>query len=166
MFNFVRGDLLDPDVLNGLPVHGIAHGTNLTGGAIHGVAALIFNEYPEAYEEYINDIGSGLVEPGDITITEYHSEEDNSLFTIYNLFTQVLPGPDAKYFYLADSLKALAFNVREGETVVLPLIGGGIGGLNPEACFRITHQILSEAEGNFVMVLLPDAEFKPEEIEL
>ena len=49
---------------------------------------------------------------------------------VYNMYTQFKPGPNATFEYIQTCLDRLVL-AHPGKRIGIPVIGGGIGGLNP-----------------------------------
>jgi hypothetical protein len=73
--------------------------------------------------------------------------------TVVNCYTQFKPGNDADYVWLAASLKKINFAFK-GMTLALPLMGGGIGGLDPVKVIAFMRNILKDVDAT--LVLLPN----------
>lgn len=118
----LKGDLIE--IFNQGKVDIIAHGANCRNVMDAGIAKQIKDKYPEAFyaDRYV-DIPEGIWRLGKMSYTEDQ--------TIFNLYTQEEPGPNANLCAIKLSLKLLARYTRN-LTVGLPRIGCGIGGLNWE----------------------------------
>jgi O-acetyl-ADP-ribose deacetylase (regulator of RNase III) len=114
-----EGDLFD----SGLPA--LAHGCNAQGVMGAGIAAQFRSRYPEMYREYRKWCHETLPSLGDVFVW---TGDD---VTIFNLITQVDPGPEARSEAVAMAVAnmldyAEAAGIPE---IGLPWIGCGIGGL-------------------------------------
>jgi O-acetyl-ADP-ribose deacetylase (regulator of RNase III) len=117
----IKGDLLDLFDKGEFEV--IAHGANCRCIMGAGIAKQIKERYPEAYYADLYDKRSFLDKFGDMS---FNYDE-----TIYNLYTQLEPGPNADLTAISMSLKKLNFIHSDHLTTIgLPIIGCGIGGLD------------------------------------
>ena len=116
----VEGDLL----AMGLPA--IGHGCNTSGSMAGGIARQVRATWPDMYAAYARRCHRGGFELGDI----FAWEADGVI--VYNLATQVRPGPDARLDAILDSVaRALDdVNARGLPQLGIPRIGAGIGGLD------------------------------------
>lgn len=141
MIHTVTGDLLEAkeDM--------IAHQVNCFGVA-GGLAAAVFERYPDAKNDYFQVIDR-LME-GDRTIsllgTAQFTGQQADGKIIVNLFGQYYPGPDYRPAYLRDALRTLGNVARAlGKTVALPHhLSCGICGGDWDEVLRI---IAEELEG-------------------
>ena len=131
MIRYIKGDLLS--VTKGI----IAHGCNCSGGFGSGVAGQIRAKYPEVYERF-KQMPTGLDTVGKVQIVDATSD-----LIIANCFTQLNYGKDG-YKYadaqaIRKSLRQLAnwMDLTSGgchptdrETISMPKIGAGLGGLD------------------------------------
>lgn len=124
------------------PAQALAHGVNCKGVAGAGVAAIMAKRYPLDIEIYKSEARSGRLKPGDALITATGSGK-----LIIHCASQNRLGKDATVDWLSQSLtKGLGLAVEYGiESVALPLIGGGIGGLAPE----LARSTIREASDNY-----------------
>lgn len=126
----------------------LAHGVNCKGVAGAGVAALMKKYYPAAIASYQDACKHQGLKPGEAYLSLPHRP-------VLHCASQRLPGPDARPEWLRQSLTAgLEMAANYGlETVALPLIGGGIGGLGAEVATRIIREV-SEASPISVTLVL------------
>jgi O-acetyl-ADP-ribose deacetylase (regulator of RNase III) len=128
-----EGDLF----ASGLPA--LAHGVNCRGVMGAGIAIQFRQRWPEMYESYrkrctkpgeINP-GYGSLFPGDVV--PWRDTRTGAL--IFNLATQLDPGPCAQQWMITTAAGRMISMARYdyGITEIgLPLIGCGIGGLDPD----------------------------------
>jgi O-acetyl-ADP-ribose deacetylase (regulator of RNase III) len=130
----------------------IAHGANITGVMGAGVAKTLRQKYPENYKGYRAFCKARLAVAGEW----YANTGDDANRLILNLFTQDLPGPNAKYLWVFSSLDDFIEIADEhldkyGKTIAIPEIGSGIGGLE----WKKVQSVLETLE-----TLHPDWEFE------
>lgn len=101
----------------------------------HGcrVAKIVRNRYPTVYDKYRDHCVNRNLFGGD----SYLVEDEITGRRVFNLASQVQPGPNAYIDYLVDSIlrmdsQAKHFGIK---TVHMPRIGCGIGGLNWHTSF-------------------------------
>lgn len=122
----IKGNLLDIFDKEDSELDVIAHGANCfcTMGA--GIAAQIKKRYPEAYfADMYYHIPVGSIE----RLGNLSSAHNNE---VYNIYTQWRPGANADYSALRLGLRKLNYLFKDEkrvQTLGLPLIGCGIGGL-------------------------------------
>lgn len=128
MITYREGDLF----ASGLPA--IAHGVNCSGVMGAGIAAQFKARWPQMYESYRRRCLKGHMIPGDVLSWQYEGG------IVFNLATQDKPGADAKPWMITAAVGQMIqeahyiyksrsrFDLTE---IGLPLIGCGIGGLDP-----------------------------------
>ena len=130
MLHFKTGDMFEHfDVLDA-----VAQGCNTQSLMGAGVAYLFARKYPdmvEAYKEYCEEF------PPEELLGDYFIWEPDDGPIIFNLFTQLVGGADARLDAIHESVEAMMNDLEfmfEGEPVDvgIPRIGAGIGGLNWE----------------------------------
>jgi hypothetical protein len=74
--------------------------------------------------------------------------------TIYNLFSQVMPGRNGNYRYLQQAAISMVFDAEENElsNVGLPWIGCGIAGLERHNVHTILSKVFEPSPVHFVLV--------------
>jgi O-acetyl-ADP-ribose deacetylase (regulator of RNase III) len=110
---------------SGLPA--IAHGVNCKGVMGAGIALQFRQRWPQMAESYRRRCRRGEMLPGEVM-----SWRDSDGSFIFNLVTQVNPGPDAQPWMItaaAGSMITEAYYLRHITEIGLPWIGCGIGGL-------------------------------------
>lgn len=109
----------------------IAHGCNTQGLMGAGVARLVRNKYPAAYEQYRRACDDGSFKVGTAQGVWADPSDGAGDRLVYNLGTQRLPGPDATAWgiFLSFANMAEDARVRGIDVVAIPRIGAGIGGL-------------------------------------
>jgi O-acetyl-ADP-ribose deacetylase (regulator of RNase III) len=107
-----------------LPAFG--HGVNCQGVMGSGIAKIIKNKWPEVFPPYKKACLDGTLQPGGMLPVQIPYGP-----LILNLASQDLPGANASYTLLEDSL-IKTFDYAENQNLkgfALPRIGAGIGGL-------------------------------------
>jgi O-acetyl-ADP-ribose deacetylase (regulator of RNase III) len=129
----------------------LAHGVNCRGVAGAGVAAAMKQRYPNAIHQYEVLARRGDLLPGAAMITPGGPGDR----PIIHCASQNEPGADATVEWLRSSLTVgLELAVKYAiDSVVLPLIGGGIGGLPPAEAQRIIADIASSSSVAVTLVL-------------
>lgn len=141
----ITGDLFKIDGFDA-----IAHGINIYGNMGGGIAKKIADMYPDMERRYIDLCRQGLIVPGEGYV---ESKDVEPYKYIYNLASQIAPGADARLGLLETSLKFMVSHasINGVKSIGLPLIGGGIGGLDREDVITIMESC--EPEGiNFTLV--------------
>lgn len=137
----------------------IAHGCNTFGVMGAGVARLVREKHPYAYEVYRDACLAGTFVVG----TAQPVWSDDKI--VYNLGTQRAPGPDATPWgvFLAFANMGEGLAVSDFYTVAIPRIGAGIGGLHWETQVAPAiqeAQIRCSRTFNVVVYDLPSASLK------
>jgi O-acetyl-ADP-ribose deacetylase (regulator of RNase III) len=116
-----------------------------------GIAKTIREKFPKVYDEYKQVCRNGL-RPGAL----FAYPENGKV--IVNLATQFMPGPDATYEAVVESLMRFSRNAsqpdkisRYGKKIAIPEIGCGIGGLE----WPIVEQIIKLVEAAY-----PEVEYE------
>jgi O-acetyl-ADP-ribose deacetylase (regulator of RNase III) len=144
-FQIKHGDMFSE------PSDAYAHGVNVYGVMGAGVAAVIRRKFPSVYTEYAAACADGTLTPGNTLPVQ----DTSSGAWVYNCASQDRPGPYANRDWLMSSLsQAFAHAHLNGvRTLALPLIGGGIGGLDPQECQR-EIEITAHMLGNGIVTTL------------
>lgn len=132
------------------PAEALAHGVNCKG-VTGGLASAVADRYPDAMTQYVLAARAGKLEPGQALLTRNRGAR-----VVIHCASQRNPGADARLMWLAASLNdGLAQAQASGiSSVVLPLIGGGIGGLDPAAAEKTIRDV-SELYPLAVTLVLP-----------
>lgn len=127
----IKGDLFEA------PEPAIAHGCNTRGKMGAGIAKVFRNKYPEMYRHYVGLCAERLFSVG--SVLTWHAPDQ----VVFNLGTQVYPGADATVFAVdlaLGNMADVALNLGF-ESVGMPLIGCGIGGLKWDDVGAIVRDI-------------------------
>ena len=132
----------------------IAHGVNMKGAMAGGIARLIAIMYPSAEQEYNQFCKDQRARLGGVFVSNINKGEEGKPQRLYNLFTQIEPGRDARLTALEVSVNrmvdmAIATGVK---TIAMPRIGCGIGGLKWEEVKPIL--VAASVNVNFVVCTL------------
>lgn len=126
MINYIKGDITS--VSSGL----IVHGCNASGGFGSGVAGAIRRKWPSVYNAFIQ------CPTGESMMGKFIPVSLDEKLVVGNCYTQLHFGSDGKKYAseiaIKESLtKACEYAQKEEiDTVSLPKIGAGLGGLNWE----------------------------------
>lgn len=112
----------------------IGHGVNCHGLMAAGIAKAVRAKMPDRFYADYNTLCQLYDMQGEFNI----SVNDETGLTIVNLYTQVFPGPNAEYRLLVSSMARFimendsVLNDQDNyfESIALPRIGCGIGGLD------------------------------------
>jgi O-acetyl-ADP-ribose deacetylase (regulator of RNase III) len=129
---YVKGDLFQT------PIKTIVHGCNAQGVMGSGVAKIIKDIYPRAYQRYRNEYEkNNTLHLGTIiTVPCRNHLNENEVRVIVNAITQKLYGRDARryvsYDAVVESMQAVnhLFEIYGISEVAMPQIGAGLGGGN------------------------------------
>ena len=96
-----------------------------------GIAKSFRDRWPEMYAEYRERCQTGRFILGEVFAYETGNWPTNGI-VIFNLATQLDPGPHANLYAIEQSVTTMLALARERvvEEVALPRIGAGIGGLD------------------------------------
>lgn len=106
----------------------LAHGVNTFGVMGKGIAVAFKQRYPDMYDHYNhvckNTEGKDLV--GEVFI--WH---EPSGLLIANMFSQLKPGPDARYSWTLKAIKTTLDYLHDNgyKSMAMPRVGCGIAGL-------------------------------------
>lgn len=145
-FTKLTGDLFSH------PSQALAHGVNCIGVAGAGVAAEMKRRYPKAIAEYESASRNNYLLLGGALLSD--ADPSDGKFVIH-CASQYRPGADARADALRSSLElGLNLAADAGVTsVALPLIGGGIGGLDPDLCEQIIREVAESSPIAVTLVL-------------
>lgn len=149
-FKIIEGDLFDPSH----NFSALAQGVNCQGVMGAGIAVEFKNRFPEMYTNYqirchqFKDALAGL--------THIYVNYDEP--HIYNMFSQIMPGRNADIFLLRSSAIAVLMDAESTniQSVGLPWIGAGIGGLEKHNVQAIFEYVFNDSDVDFVLVERPN----------
>lgn len=168
-FKIIEGDLFDPSH----NFSGLAQGVNCQGVMGAGIAPTFKQLWPHMFLEYkeiCRTFGPALVglmskhwTPNKSSNTSWDAASEvapQPLWyggIVYNLYTQNMPGPDATYRQLLSSIIQMRLDAEDEllSSIGLPLIGGGLGGLEPHNVREIMSQVFESSKVDFVLVERP-----------
>ncbi len=132
------------------PALALAHGVNCQG-VTGGLASVMADRYPDAMTKYVIAARNGELAPGSALLTRNEGRDR----VIIHCASQNQPGPDATEQWLRSSLTA-GLNLAHAHgiaSVALPLIGGGIGGLDPAVAEQIIREVAEVSPVAVTLVL-------------
>lgn len=144
----IKGDIFDAFDKGKFDI--IGHGCNCMNFMGAGIAATISKRYPKVYdtdtEVYL--FAGGIRHKPCENLLGNFSVARLKQGRIANLYTQLHTGKDARYSALESSLKQLNryCEVNQLKKVGLPMIGAGIGGLDPQAVTVIINQVMKSVD--------------------
>jgi O-acetyl-ADP-ribose deacetylase (regulator of RNase III) len=121
-----KGNMFDTDIKV------LAHGCNSHGVMGSGVARIVRDDYPEAYNMYVDVVKGAAYEDIDLMGTVIPVETKGKV--IINAITQHDYGRDGRRYVSYDAVSDAMININDwcvkyGEThVAMPQIGAGLGG--------------------------------------
>lgn len=164
-FEIIQGDLFDQEIHL---FDALAQGVNCQGLMGAGIAVPFREKWPAMYEDYrrvCKKFGPALA--GLVHITRGLPDPVQNGYpytvlgpTIYNMFSQVMPGKNGDYRLLQQSAISVLFDAEEMEyrRVGLPWIGCGIAGLAKHNVEHIFRAVFDESDVEFVLVEQPAPE--------
>jgi O-acetyl-ADP-ribose deacetylase (regulator of RNase III) len=119
----------------------IGHGVNTVGVMGAGIAAQFSKRFPEMFEAYREACSNRTLEPGGVFSWSLKTPWGQPALVL-NIASQELPGANASYDLLIGGVAAALQKCDEVgiETLALPRIGSGIGGLDQ----RMVEVVLTE----------------------
>lgn len=140
MIKYIKGDIFNSKC------NIIGHGVNCQGVFNAGIAQQIRKKYPEAFVEYMSKYAIEGWKPGDVQIVRI--KQDINKF-VANIASQFYFGRKGKYaleYALEDGLnKVSSYCQNRGLSACFPLIGSGLGGLDPFVCREIFEKIFKKS---------------------
>lgn len=121
----------------------IGHGVNTMGMMGAGIALQFRDEYPEMFETYAQFCIDGSLVPGGVLIWE---DINANIPLVFNIASQELTGANATLEFLRSGLERTAqfMSILKVETIALPEIGCGIGGLDLPDVIEVIEDVESE----------------------
>lgn len=153
MYDEIEGDLFD------IRWNAIGHGCNILGVMGAGVAAGVHRRYPQLYQAYRAMCMSGQFRLGDVW--PYYCVPENRV--IYNLATQPTLGPTADLGAIRKSVQSMLSHARgrDIETVALPRIGSGLGGLEWGKVRDVLQAVADPSPVRLIVVALAETKEDP-----
>lgn len=145
MLHFIAGDLF----FNKPKFTAIAQGVNCRGVWGGGISRPFFTRWPEMLQLYLAKCKSDIPDNLGGQCLFYDDRKISGYF-VCNLFTQIDPGPDARYNLIEQCLAETKHTLdKEGiDSLGLPAIGAGIGGLQLEKVKDIVRLVFNNWAGN------------------
>lgn len=114
----------------------IGHGVNVDGKMGAGIAVQFRERFPAMYDEYVRQCEDGTLEPGEIFAWEANKKPPQF---IYNIASQDRPGPHAQIDWLRRGVALAQDHAVKHHIpmIALPMIGAGIGGLEPSEVVQV-----------------------------
>ncbi len=157
-FEIIQGDLF----INDFNFDALAQGVNCQGLMGAGIAVPFRENWPEMYEDYKDrcaTYGNALAGLAHIYRNDGITEIDGMDYytndtTIYNLFSQIMPGRNGDYRLLQSAAIAMTLDAEENDyaNVGLPWIGCGIAGLDRHNVHHILTAVFDPSPVHFVLV--------------
>jgi O-acetyl-ADP-ribose deacetylase (regulator of RNase III) len=123
-------------------VDAIAHGVNCRGYMGAGIAASFKQRFPQMFQEYRKHCLDGTLHPGGIYAYRHGHRY------IYNIASQRDPGATARVEWLRLGLHIMLFHASRNnvQTIAIPWIGCGIGGLEKADLVEILDELAKNEE--------------------
>lgn len=151
MIKLVTGDLFAyaADPVN--KVDAIGQGVNCLGKMGAGIAKAFRENYSQMYYNYVNVCSVGGLQAGQVFVW------DGPDHTVFNVASQLFPGPCAKLSYLKMGLEYVRFYMEEFNLshLAIPRIGAGIGGLDFEDVHAVVEEVFLLSNVDVTVVSLP-----------
>lgn len=154
MLKYVSGDFFDYDA--DIRINTV----NCVGVMGAGVALLFKNKYPEMFKQYKKDCDNKEISPGNPTVWQEGDMLEKKTYII-NLPTKIHWRNKSEYSYVEDGLKWLSeyLTIHRDNTVTLPALGCGHGGLDWNIVKSLIEKYLSNSE-NEILVFEPSSSKK------
>lgn len=159
-FKIIQGDLFDP----AHNFDALAQGVNTQGVMGAGIAVPFRTKWPVMYTDYqkrcaqFGDALAGLVHIYRDDYWPYHPAGKRHE-TIYNLFSQIMPGRNGDYRLLQQAAISMLLDTEEMGygRVGLPWIGCGIAGLARHNVQHILEAVFKDSNVEFILVEQPES---------
>lgn len=146
MITHVVGDLFEvPDL------DAVAHGVNCAGVMGAGIALEFRRRWPAMFDAYKAECRAGNLRLGDVFSWPVDGR------WIYNLATQLRPGPGASIWAIESALRNMLFRAQNVgvRRVGMPRIGCGLGGLAWRDVRCVIEAVAAASPIDLVVVSLP-----------
>lgn len=133
----------------------IGHGVNTVGAMGAGIAKMFSATWKNMYLEYREECRSGILIPGTTSIYPLDdSEAIGSISYVVNIASQDNPGANARYEWLESGLSSAVMQLTSlgVRSFGIPMIGAGIGGLEPEKVLDIFQKVQDGTAVQIVVV--------------
>ncbi|GAA4432491.1 macro domain-containing protein [Bremerella cremea] len=140
---------VDGDIFETSPKVALAHGCNCAGAMGKGIAVEFKRRWPTMYKLYKEKCQSGEFQTGDL----FAWEDPDSGRLILNLGTQKTWRTKATLEAIEGALQKALRKVQQEniETVCLPMIGAGLGGLTAEQVKTQLVEVLDNSPVQFIV---------------
>lgn len=132
----------------------IAHGVNIQGVMGKGLALTLKNRFPSLYWSYRQEFFSNKLLMGSVHYHVLPIEARTSIKAIANCVNNDLSQfPSANYTSLYNCL-ALIEEQTEYSSIAMPLIGAGLGGLDPVKVNSLIEEVFLKSEKDVEIYVL------------
>ncbi|WPQ64584.1 macro domain-containing protein [Chitinophaga sancti] len=151
---FIVGNLLDSNT------QALVNTVNTVGVMGKGIALQFKEAFPHNFKIYVEDCKKGLLKPGKLLVVKENTLHGEKV--IINFPTKVEWYQKSKYEYIEEGLKDLVKVIRDYkiESIAIPPLGCGNGGLKWDKVKQIIIQYLSGIEGVSIKIYEPNEEVK------
>jgi len=151
---FIKGNLLDSEA------QALVNTVNTVGVMGKGIALQFKERFPENFRAY-----SRACKAGEVKIGKMFVHDELTMYgikTIINFPTKEQWFRKSQYKYIEEGLQDLVkvINDKKIESVAIPPLGAGNGGLNWNKVKKLITQYLSELKGIDITIYEPNAEIK------
>lgn len=143
------------DLFEQTDVHALGHGVNCRGVMGAGIAKQFANRYPEMVHAYRNRCHNGTLAIGGVYAHPLDMYDSTTLSWIYNMATQDALGRNATYWALDHAVDAMLdhMSAHRVQSVAIPKIGAGIGGLDWHQVHDRLNTKLTRTREHMVLVV-------------
>jgi len=147
MIESIKGDIFK--LWDQKEVQGIAHGVNSKGAMGAGVAREVRRRWPGLYLQYLE-----LCHGPDAFPDCFPWNDPETDMWVYNLHTQIHPGPNATLDLIRKAVSAMDQHARQLNlnSIAMPWIGSGIGGLDWADVLMLLDQELDVSPVTYYLV--------------
>lgn len=155
MIRYTKGNLLNSKA------QALVNTVNTVGVMGKGIALQFKEAYPENYRRYKEVCKAGELEPGKLLVTRERNALGEKI--IINFPTKTKWWLKSSYRYIEEGLQALVKVIEEQgiESIALPPLGCGNGGLKWEKVRALMEQYLKDVEAE-VIIYEPNPQIKEE----
>lgn len=154
MINYTKGNLLEA------PVHALVNTVNTVGVMGKGIALQFKEAFPSNLKKYLNACKEGWLQPGKLLVVREETLEGEKV--IINFPTKIQWFKKSRYEYIEEGLKELAKIIEneEIESIAIPPLGCGNGGLKWDKVQALMERYLSHLEGVEIIIYEPSEKVK------